>query len=65
MEQNVGNTDRILRAVIGAILVVLGLAAFGGALKFIALLVGVVLLATAAMSRCPAYNILGIKSSGH
>jgi len=62
MEQNVGNTDRIIRAVAGAILVILALAAFVGALKYIALLVGVVLLATAATSRCPAYSIFGLRT---
>lgn len=62
MEQNVGNTDRIIRAIVGAILVALAFASFAGALKFIALLVGVVLLATAATSRCPAYAIFGIKT---
>ncbi len=65
MKQNVGNTDRIVRAVIGAVLVLLALAAFAGALKYIALLVGVVLLATAALSRCPAYSVFGIKTRGH
>jgi hypothetical protein len=62
MEQNMGKTDRIIRAVIGALLIILAFASFVGAVKWIALIVGLVMLATAATSRCPAYSIFGIKT---
>jgi Protein of unknown function (DUF2892) len=58
MKTNVGGIDRILRIVIG--LVLIGLAATGaiGAWGWI----GVVPLATAAMGFCPLYTVLGFSS---
>jgi hypothetical protein len=55
MKINVGNIDRILRIVVG--LVLMGLAATGtvGVWGWI----GVVALGTGLMSRCPAYSIIG------
>ncbi len=58
MTTNVGQTDRILRAVIGAALVIWGLAT-GNWLGII----GLVPLATAAMGWCPAYVPFGISTS--
>jgi len=55
MKLNVGTTDRIIRAVLGIALIAATLAGwsvFWG-------LVGVVLLATAAVSFCPLYAVLG------
>ena len=58
MKTNVGGIDRILRIVIG--LVLIGLAATGtiGVWGWI----GVVPLATAAMGFCPLYTMLGFSS---
>ena len=58
MKSNVGGIDRILRIVIG--LVLIGLAATGtiGVWGWI----GVVPLATAAMGFCPLYTMLGFSS---
>ena len=58
MKTNVGGIDRVLRIVLG--LVLIGLAATGtvGAWGWI----GVVLLATAAMGFCPLYTVLGFSS---
>ena len=58
MKTNVGGIDRILRIVIG--LVLIGLAATGtiGVWGWI----GVVPLATAAMGFCPLYTLLGFSS---
>ena len=58
MPVNMGGLDRILRFVAGGMLV--GLAATGtiGAWGYI----GVVLLATAVVSRCPAYVPFGIST---
>lgn len=58
MTTNVGNMDRIARAVIGAVLVA---AALSGAIGVWGWL-GVVLLATALFSFCPVYAILGMSS---
>jgi len=67
MSKNVGDLDRGLRALIGVVL--LGLALFGnmalfesGLMKWGAIVVGVVMLATSAMRVCPLYSIFGIKT---
>jgi hypothetical protein len=58
MKRNVGGIDRILRIVLG--LVLIGMAATGriGAWGWI----GLVPLATAAMGFCPLYPLLGFSS---
>lgn len=63
MTPNVGNIDRILRAAVGVVL--LAFALFGGLSSagfWIALVVGVTMLATASMRFCPAYTVLGFKT---
>lgn len=67
MTINVGTTDRILRAALGAVLLFLaffsGLPAFdAGVLKYGAAIVGVVMLVVAALRMCPIYSIFGIKT---
>lgn len=67
MEINVGMIDRVLRAVLGLVLLYLaffsGLAAFDtGLLKYAAAAVGVVMLVVAAVRICPVYSVLGIKT---
>jgi hypothetical protein len=54
MKSNESNTDRIIRAVAGVILLYLGLAVLGGALAIVVDVLGVILLATAAIG-CPLY----------
>ncbi len=58
MKSNVGGIDRILRVVLG--LVLIGLAATGtiGAWGW----VGIVPLATAALGFCPLYTVLGFST---
>lgn len=60
MKANVGNMDRIVRAALGAALIV---ASLSGAIGMWGWL-GVVLVATAAFSFCPLYAALGITSRG-
>ncbi|MBS9718959.1 DUF2892 domain-containing protein [Pseudohalocynthiibacter aestuariivivens] len=67
MSKNVGGLDRGLRALIGVVL--LGLALFSnitlfesGLMKWGAIIVGLVMLATSAMRVCPLYLIFGIKT---
>lgn len=67
MTINVGTTDRILRAALGALLLFLaffsGLPAFdAGIVKYVAAIVGVVMLVVAAVRMCPIYRIFGIKT---
>ena len=57
MTKNMGTWDRALRAIVG----ILAVAAFAlemleGTLAIVALVVGVVLLATAALGWCPPYS---------
>ncbi len=68
MECNVGKTDRIVRAVIG--LVLLGLAGYSyamqpilaGILLYVDAIIGLILLVTAAISFCPLYKALGMST---
>ena len=73
MEKNVGGYDRIARFVVGPILVLVGIAAFGGLLTLaagtlglvlgaVALLVGLVLTTTAATQKCPLNSVLGMNT---
>ena len=66
---NVGNVDRTIRIVVGALLLIMffvpqlgGLFAGLGALKYVVPIVGAVLLATGAIRICPAYSVFGIKT---
>jgi len=69
--RNVGTIDRLLRAVLGIILVaapfvgsaeMLGPFATTAAWWWVPVAVGIVLLATAAFRFCPLYSILGIRT---
>ena len=66
---NVGNVDRTIRIVVGALLLIMffvpqlgGLFAGLGAWKYVVPVVGAVLLATGAIRVCPAYSVFGIKT---
>jgi len=58
MQTNVGNIDRIVRAVIGLALIALTWAGTIGVWGWI----GVVPLLTAALGFCPVYTMLGFSS---
>lgn len=71
MKKNVGGYDRMVRFVVGPVLLVVGLAGLGGlltlatgtigvALAVAALLVGAVFIVTATVQRCPLNRALGI-----
>jgi hypothetical protein len=67
MTINVGTIDRILRAALGVVLLYLaffsGLPAFDtGILKYVAAIVGIVMLVVATVRMCPIYSIFGIKT---
>ncbi len=62
MEKNVGSADKIVRIVVGVVLIAFAL--FGPAdigWKWIGW-IGVVPLVTALMGRCPLYSVLGIRT---
>lgn len=63
--QNMGSVDRIVRAIVGVVLVagVFGLGWGGAGLWFWVLSVlGIVMLLTAAVGVCPAYMPFGIRT---
>lgn len=67
MENNVGTTDRVLRLVLGLVLLaapfISGLAIFNSsAATVISVLAGLVMVATSAMKFCPLYRIFGIRT---
>jgi Protein of unknown function (DUF2892) len=60
MQTNVGSADKLLRIVLGLILLV-GAFFFAGAIRWIAL-PGAILLATGVFNFCPLYQLLGINT---
>lgn len=65
MQKNVGSIDRAIRALVGIVLLAAYfLGAVGGTLGIIALVVGIVMLGTAAIGWCPPYSLLGINTCG-
>jgi len=65
MVKNESNIDRGIRGVVGAILVLWALfgAGSGFVLYVIALILGIVLLATAVLGFCPIYKALGFSTN--
>jgi hypothetical protein len=63
MKANVGTVDRIIRAVVG-LAALLGAWAIGsGSVAFVLLMVvGAILLVTAAVGFCPLYRVLGLNT---
>jgi hypothetical protein len=66
---NVGSADRIMRFVLGALLIaapfvppLAGYVAGWGEWKFVLALVGAVLVGTAAFRFCPAYMLFGVRT---
>ncbi len=67
MTSNVGKIDRIVRTVIGVLLILAPFMTQIGMFQSttgtaIAVIVGIVLIATSAMRFCPAYRIFGIRT---
>lgn len=58
MSLNVGTVDRIIRAIVGLVLIALVFIGPQSAWGWI----GIIPLATAVAGRCPAYSLLGIKT---
>lgn len=66
---NVGTADRVIRAILGLVLISISFLPFAapllaplGAWKLLVAAAGLVLLATAAMRFCPLYTILGLRT---
>ena len=62
MTANIGKLDRIIRLVVGIVLLILAAFSLTGTPQVLALVVGIVAVATAGMRFCPAYRLLGIKT---
>lgn len=62
MKRNASNQDRGIRAVVGIIALLIGLFAVGGFLRALLIIVGLVLVITAAVGFCPLYRLLGINT---
>ena len=60
--KNMGTVDRALRIAVGLVLLVLAFTTLTGALTWLAALVGVVFIATSAISFCPLYPLIGLKT---
>jgi hypothetical protein len=57
MKNNMGSADRIIRVILGAVIIALGFY-FGSWFGVI----GLVPIITAALNFCPAYNLIGIST---
>lgn len=66
MTRNIGTADRAVRLVAGVVLILLplltGFAAASPWLWWAALVVGAVMLATAALRSCPLYTLVGLST---
>lgn len=65
MQINIGTPDRIVRLVLGVVLVLLPFVAdFTTLWTWISVIAGIVLIVTAMLRFCPAYSIFGIRTGG-
>lgn len=63
MKKNIGNTDRLIRLVVGVAALLLGFSGLlEGTAKWIAFVVGILMVLTASIRFCPAYPLLGINT---
>jgi hypothetical protein len=63
MKTNMGKADRIIRTIIGLVLIYFAFTAGWSILVTLVVgIIGMVLLGTAAMGHCPPYSILGINT---
>lgn len=62
MSCNVGGIDRIIRLVVGLVLIVTTLLGAGTSFSWLLLLIGIVLVATAAIGFCPLYTALKLNT---
>ncbi|WP_323769080.1 DUF2892 domain-containing protein [Antarctobacter sp.] len=61
LAKNVGQTDRLIRAIVGIVAIIAYFVVSGG-WSWLLLVVGIVMLGTAAMGTCPPYSLLGINT---
>ncbi len=63
--KNVGSTDKLIRLVAGAILAAWGIlgAGLASTIGILAVIVGIVFIATGLLNFCPIFKMLGINSN--
>jgi len=75
MERNVGNTDKLVRIVLGIVAIIGAVALFAGVgglsgtvgtivVPLLLAVVGAVLVVTGYTQSCPAYQVLGLRTLG-
>lgn len=65
MKQNVGTVDRVIRLLVGAAVLAFGIVGgLASPWNIVAMVVGGVLIGTAAIGWCPPYALLGINTCG-
>lgn len=63
MKKNVGSADRIIRLLLGLVLIILYVMhVFTGTVGFVLLIAGIIIALTSLISFCPIYAILGINT---
>ena len=62
IKRNEGTTDRIVRVLLGGVLLGIGLIALTGTAKVIVVTLGIISFATGAIGFCALYTILGIST---
>jgi len=60
MTANVGRTDRILRIIVGIVLIALYFV-LGGPVRYVGI-IGLIALGTGLVSFCPLYSLLGVNT---
>ncbi len=62
MKGNENNVDRIIRVIVGLILIAVGFWAMGGTAGIIVGIIGFVPLLTGILGYCPAYGLFGFST---
>jgi len=62
LKQNEGKTDRMIRLVLGVVLLGVGYFVFSGTIQTILVVLGLVSLITGAIGFCGLYKVLGIST---
>ena len=63
MKINEGTVDRVIRGVVGAILLVVGLVLVKGTIGIVLDVLGAILLVTGIVGFCPLYTLFGMNTS--
>jgi len=62
MKSNMGNADRVLKVIVGIVLVVVGFAVLNGTVGIVVGVIGLIPLATGLIGWCPLYTLFNLKT---